>query len=161
MAKWRDVKQKKINNKTKTTNKTQETKIDSCASLLSRLKAFLTDSFLITTPIIYIVMYLVLGGGEEFAQNRSFGWSLILGVIALIIIFFWYVKSETPGMKAYSLKIVNHNLKRVSFFQAIIRYIVTLLAISSIFLLLIPFFRKDRKTLQDIISNTLIIETNE
>ncbi len=157
MPKWRDVKQNKVSSK-KENSKKQEASKSSCASLLSRFKAFLTDSFLITTPITYIVMYLILGGGTGFADNRVLGWSLILGSTAFIIIFFWYVKFQTPGMKAYSLKIVNLKNKRVSFSQAIIRYFATLFALISLFLIFVPFFNKDKKTFQDIISNTIIID---
>lgn len=156
MPKWRDVKQNRGTSK-KQAPKKQEQK-SSCASLSSRFKAFLTDSFLITTPITYIVMYLVLGGGTEFSENRTFGWGLILGITLLIITFFWSVKFQTPGMKAYDLKIVNQNKERISFIQAIIRYLATLFAMASFFLIFIPYFNKDRKTFQDIISNTIIVD---
>ena len=156
MAKWRDVKQSRIQNE-KSFESNVKSKKNDLASLPSRFKAFLTDSFLITTPITYIVMYLILGGGTAFADNRVFGWSLILGSTALIITFFWYVKFQTPGMKAYSLKIVNNDFNRISFFQAIIRYFATIFAMISFFLLFVPFFNKEKKTFQDIISNTVII----
>lgn len=156
MAKWRDVKQSRIQNE-KSFESNVKSKKNDLASLPSRLKAFLTDSFLITTPITYIVMYLILGGGTAFADNRVFGWSLILGSTAFIITFFWYVKFQTPGMKAYSLKIVNNDFNRISFFQAIIRYFATIFAMISFFLLFVPFFNKEKKTFQDIISKTVII----
>jgi uncharacterized RDD family membrane protein YckC len=156
MAKWRDVKQSRIQNE-KSFESNVKSKKNDLASLPSRFKAFLTDSFLITTPITYIVMYLILGGGTAFADNRVFGWSLILGSTAFIITFFWYVKFQTPGMKAYSLKIINNDFNRISFFQAIIRYFATIFAMISFFLLFVPFFNKEKKTFQDIISNTVII----
>ncbi|AXX96374.1 MULTISPECIES: RDD family protein [Arcobacter] len=156
MAKWRDVKQSRIQNE-KSFESNVKSKKNDLASLPSRFKAFLTDSFLITTPITYIVMYLILGGGTAFADNRVFGWSLILGSTAFIITFFWYVKFQTPGMKAYSLKIVNNDFNRISFFQAIIRYFATIFAMISFFLLFVPFFNKEKKTFQDIISKTVII----
>ena len=156
MAKWRDVKQSRIQNE-KSFESNVKSKKNDLASLPSRFKAFLTDSFLITTPITYIVMYLILGGGTAFADNRVFGWSLILGSTAFIITFFWYVKFQTPGMKAYSLKIVNINHQRISFLQAFVRFLATLFAMISLFLLFVPFFNKEKKTFQDIISNTIII----
>ncbi len=61
-------------------------------------------------------------------------------------------------MKAYSLKIVNSKKERITFIQAIIRYLATLFAIGSFFLMFIPFFNKDKKTFQDLISNTIIID---
>ena len=155
MAKWRDVKQNR--NQQKESVETIKSPKSDLASLPSRLKAFLTDTFLITTPIIYIVMYIILGGREDFANNMILGWVLIFGPIAFIITFLWYVKFQTPGMKAYSIRIVNQSYKRISFSQAIIRFCATLFAIASLFLLFTPFFNKDKKTFQDILSNTTII----
>jgi len=57
MAKWRDVKQNRI--KHENDSITDESQYSDLASLPSRLKAFLTDTFLITTPIFYIVIYLL------------------------------------------------------------------------------------------------------
>ncbi len=155
MAKWRDIKKKKKEKKEISFSLEDEVK---SSSLGLRFKAFLTDSFLITTPITYIVMYLILGGGDDFAQNRLLGWSLILGITALFIIFFWYVKEQTPGMKAYGLKILTLDKKRVSFMQSLFRFIATLFALVSFFLLFTPFFNKEKKSFQDIISKTIIIE---
>lgn len=156
MAKWRDVKQKKVSSKKEEAIKQESS--NSCASLFIRFKAFLTDSFLITTPITYIVMYLVLGGGTEFSENRTLGWGLILSITLLIITFFWAAKFQTPGMKAYDLKIVNLKKERISFIQAFLRYFATLFAMISIFLMFVPFFNKEKKTFQDIISSTIIVE---
>ena len=156
MAKWRDVKQNRIQEtKVETINKSSR---DELASLPSRLKAFLTDTFLITTPILYIVIYLVMGSGEEFSQNRSLGWGIIFTVHALIILIFWLKNGQTPGLKAYDIKLVDNLTKqRVSVIQFLIRYLTTLFAVVSIFLLFVPFFNKDKKTFQDILSNTIII----
>ena len=156
MAKWRDVKQNRIQEtKVETINKSSR---DELASLPSRLKAFLTDTFLITTPILYIVIYLVMGSGEEFSQNRSLGWGIIFTVHALIILIFWLKNGQTPGLKAYDIKLVDNLTKqRVSVIQVLVRYITTLTAVVSIFLLFVPFFNKDKKTFQDILSNTIII----
>ena len=158
MSKWRDVKHNKIQKRNIESIKNSSK--DNLASIPSRLKAFLTDSFLITTPIVYIVMYMILGGREGFADNMILGWVLIFGPIAFIITFLWYVKFQTPGMKAYSLRIVNQSHKRISFLQAIIRFCATLFAIASLFLLFVPFFNKEKKTFQDILSNTIIINDN-
>ena len=156
MAKWRDVKQNRIQEtKVETINKSSR---DELASLPSRLKAFLTDTFLITTPILYIVIYLVMGSGEDFAQNRSLGWGIIFAVHGSIILIFWLKNGQTPGLKAYDIKLVDNLTKqRVSVIQVLVRYLTTLFAVVSIFLLFVPFFNKDKKTFQDILSNTIII----
>lgn len=156
MAKWRDVKQNRTQKKN--TDSIKNSSKDDLASIPSRLKAFLTDTFLITTPIFYIVIYLIMGSGEEFSQNRSLGWGIIFGVHATIILIFWLKNGQTPGLKAYDIKLVDNITKqRVSVIQVIVRYITTLFAVVSIFLLFIPFFNKDKKTFQDILSNTIII----
>jgi uncharacterized RDD family membrane protein YckC len=157
MSKWRDVKQNKVKEK-KSVNSNIKSPKNDLASLGLRLKAFLTDTFLITTPILYIVIYLIMGSGEEFAQNRTLGWGIIFSVHALIILIFWLKNGQTPGLRAYEIKLVDTNTRqRVSVVQVLIRYITTLFAVISIFLLFLPFFNKDKKTIQDIFSNTIII----
>ena len=157
MAKWRDIKQnRKIN--TQKDSKENLTLIES-SSIPSRLKAFLTDTFLITTPIFYIVIYFIMGSGEEFAQNRPLGWAIIFISHFFIISIFWLKNGQTPGLRAYECKLVDYKTKqRVSLLQVCIRYIITTLSIISIFLLFIPFFRQDKKTIQDIFSSTIIID---
>ncbi len=156
MAKWRDVKQNRVQQEKSV--ETIKSSSDDLASLPSRLKAFLTDTFLITTPIFYIVIYLIMGSGAEFAQNRTLGWGIIFSVHALLILIFWLKNGQTPGLKAYDLKLVdNFSKQRVSVKQVVIRYITTLIAVISIFLLFVPFFNKNKKTFQDILSNTIII----
>ncbi len=158
MSKWRDVKQNRVQNKVVNDSKVKSPKSD-LASLGLRLKAFLTDTFLITTPILYIVIYLIMGSGEDFAQNRSLGWGIIFAVHASIILIFWLKNGQTPGLRAYEIKLVDSITKqRVSVIQVLIRYVTTLFAVVSIFLLFLPFFNKDKKTIQDIFSNTIIID---
>ena len=157
MAKWRDVKQNRVKNSENFSSIGKASK-DNLASLPSRLKAFLTDTFLITTPILYIVIYLIMGSGAEFAQNRSLGWGIIFSFHAIIILIFWLKNGQTPGLKAYDIKLVDNTTKqRVSVIQVLIRYVTTLFAVISLFLLFVPFFNKDKKTFQDILSNTVII----
>ena len=157
MAKWRDVKQNRGLEEKSNNSKIKSPKSD-LASLPSRLKAFLLDTFLITTPILYIVIYLIMGSGEEFSQNRAMGWGIIFFVYSMIILILWLKNGQTPGLKAYDIKLVDNLTKqRVSVIQVLVRYITTLFAVVSIFLLFTPFFNKDKKTFQDILSNTIII----
>ncbi|MBU0924762.1 RDD family protein [bacterium] len=157
MAKWRDVKQNKVQVEKSIKTNIKSPKSD-LASLGSRLKAFLLDTFLITTPILYVVIYLIMGSGEDFAQNRSLGWGIIFAVHASIILIFWLKNGQTPGLKAYEIKLVDASSKqRVTVTQVLIRYVATLVCVVSIFLLFFPFFNKDKKTFQDLFSNTIII----
>lgn len=48
------------------------------ASSGSKIKAFLTDSFMLVMPIMYVVFYLIMGGREGFAEHKALGWLYIL-----------------------------------------------------------------------------------
>ncbi|EQD90034.1 hypothetical protein HPSA50_0430 [Helicobacter pylori SouthAfrica50] len=36
-----------------------------------RLKAFITDVFMIYTPMLYIMSYMILGSAKDFRENQS------------------------------------------------------------------------------------------
>ena len=156
MSKWRDVKQ---NRAEKYVSKKVLHSPLNFVSIAKRFKAFLTDTFLITTPILYIVIYLVMGSGQEFSENRSLGWGIIFTIHFVIIAIFWLINGQTPGLKAYDLKLVDAKTgNRVSILQTVIRYAATLFSIISIFFIFAPFVNKEKNTFQDIVSNTKIIE---
>ena len=160
MGRWRDAKQgRKTQSKPSPKQENIAPSFTPCASLFTRFKAFTTDSFLIATPIIYIVMYLIMGGGDNFAANLAIGWLFIFIIHIPIMLFFWIKKGQSPGMKAYELKIVHAQTQgKISFMQAFVRYATTTFAIVSIFLIFLPYFRKDRRTFQDLFSNTILID---
>ncbi|MDX4035131.1 RDD family protein [Aliarcobacter skirrowii] len=159
MAKWRDVKQNRAKNiKAKTVLQSSSNFVP----LFTRFKAFLTDFFLITTPILYIVIYLIMGGGVEFSQNRLAGWAIILFTVLFIIAIFWLKSGQTPGLKAYDLKLVDRETKsRITVMQVLIRYFVTLFSIILFAPLFFAYFNKDRKTIQDILSKTDIVNEKD
>lgn len=157
MARWRDIKQNRVKKDEKILKKSLVSTPSS--SLFSRFKAFLIDTFLITMPIFYIVIYLIMGSGDNFAQNRTLGWSIIFAIHIVAILIFWLKKAQTPGLKAYDLKLVDSNSNnKITFFQAILRYFATTFSIISIFFLFTPYFNRDKKTFQDIVSSTKIID---
>lgn len=158
MSRWRDIKQNKLVQEEQVVNQEPKDEI-TCAPVLSRIKAFITDTFLITTPIFYVVIYLVMGGGESFSQFRIEGWALILLVHLSIVLAFWLKTGQTPGMKAYDVKVINNKTKgKISILSGIIRYFILLICMISIFGMFTVYFRKDKKTFQDIFSNTSIVE---
>lgn len=151
MARWRDIKNNKVE---KTTDENILETSSKPISLFTRFKAFIVDSFMITMPIMYFVVYVIMGSGDNFSQNKVFGWTIILALHALVILNFLIIKKETPGMRAYNLKLIHTDPeKKINIFQIIVRYIIMIISSITIFGLL-PFFRKDRKTFQDLFSNT-------
>jgi uncharacterized RDD family membrane protein YckC len=161
MARWRDIKKGDIQNKSyKTTiNNTATT---SCCNvpLLVRFKAFITDTFMLTMPLIYIVFYFVMGSREEFALHKMMGWVYILMPHFILIFSLWYFKQQTPGLKAYELSLVDSNTgQKPSVVSLINRYIQTLISIFLILPLFYPYINKQKKTFQDILSGTCIKHT--
>ncbi len=155
MSRWRDVKKGKVKSKEESVAKTLPNII--CAPILSRIKAFITDMFMLMMPIMYITTYIIMGGKDDFQSSEIARW-LTMTIFGLITILFWTKKGQTPGFKAYSIKLVDSTTKEtVSFIKATIRYLLFLVSAISIIGAILPFFRKDRKTFQDLVTNTCVI----
>ena len=153
MARWRDVKKGKIEHKN-----IDSQEIVKSSPILIRLKSFLVDTFMITMPIMYIVTYLIIGSLKDFSENRLFGWSLILIPHLIIIVFMWYKNSQTVGMKAYNIILVNFkDKKNIGLIQAFSRYIFMTISLFTIIPLFITLFTKDKRAIYDILSGTIII----
>jgi len=150
MAKNKNIKKNNLSNK--------NDKFKKYALVSTQIKAVIVDLFMLIMPLMYISIYLLLGGREGFALNMLLGWSYILIPYLIISIAFLVLKGQTPGLKAYEIKLVNNlNYKNASIIQVIIRQILSIIVTASIIGLLIPFFRKDNRTIQDIIASTAII----
>jgi len=157
MARWRKIKKGKIvQNEEKTTEVTTVIENQS-ASPLFRLKAFITDMFMIMMPIMYIATYIVLDGKDSFQGSETARW-LTMALYGTIVIIFWVKKGQTPGFKAYDLILVSDKDKKtLGIVSATLRYFMFIVSAISIIGFLLPFFRKDKKTFQDLVMNTSVI----
>jgi len=127
------------------------------ATIPDRIKAFITDMFMIYVPILYIITYGVMGGKEEFQASDM---APFIGVILYGIIYslFLYKSGQTPGKKAYTIKVVDaKTFQNLSLSQAILRFICFLLSATTLFGLFLPFYRKDKRSLHDLMVNTAVI----
>jgi len=157
MARWRDIKKGKIKKKEILPNTIDKFKDN--ASVMTQIKAVITDVFMLVMPLMYVSIYILLGGREGFASNMLLGWGYILAPYLIISVIFLILKGQTPGLKAYDIKLVNaSNHNKANLFQIIIRQFLSILITTSIIGLLFPFFRKDSRTIQDIIASTTIIK---
>jgi len=128
------------------------------ASKSSKLKAFLTDAFMLVMPIMYIVFYLVMGGREGFAEHKALGWLYILVPLVLVQTAFMYKTGQTPGYRAYEITLIDESTgRKPSLFIIFFRNTMAILSLFTIFGWLMMFFRKDSKTLHDLLSNTAVI----
>jgi len=127
------------------------------AKTTDRIKAFITDMFMIYIPILYIITYLVMGGKEAFQTSDI---APFIGVLlyGTIYSFFLYKTGQTPGKKAYKIKVIDAKThENISFVQAFIRFVAFLFSTTILFGLLVIFYRKDKKSLHDILANTIVI----
>jgi len=114
-----------------------------------KIKAFLTDAFMLLMPIMYVVFYLVMDGREDFAKHKMLGWIYILGPLVIVQTLFMYKTGQTPGYRAY---------KRPSLLIILFRNLAAILSLFSLVGWVVMFFRKDKKTLHDLLSATAVVK---
>ncbi len=162
MMRWRDVKQNKT---PKTVQPKPQKSTFPYAAIPDRIKAFITDAFLLSMPLFYIVIYLVFDGlrGENGVEaHRMETWLFVLIPLGIIVSLFWMKTGQTPGMKAHNLKLIDNNTKeKPSFAVAMTRYFFFNVAFFSILGIMMSFFRKDKRGLQDLLSGTSIIKVSD
>lgn len=132
------------------------------ASSRDKIKAFLTDAFMLVMPILYVVIYLVMDGREDFAQHRVFGWLAFLGPLVLVQTVFMYLKGQTPGYRAYNITLIDEKTQeKPSLFVIVFRNLCAILSLLTLMGWALMFFRKDSKTLHDLLSATALVKTDE
>jgi len=127
------------------------------ARFVDRVKALITDMFMIYAPILYAITYVVLNGKDDFqsSQIAQLSGVLLYGVIYAILLS---RSGQTPGKKAYEIKVVDAKTgKNLSFFRAFVRFVAFLLSATILLGLFVQFFRKDNRTLHDLIAGSIVI----
>lgn len=128
------------------------------ASAGLKIKAFLTDAFMLLMPIMYVVFYLVMDGREDFAEHKMLGWFYILLPLVIVQTLFMYLTGQTPGYRAYNITLVDiHTKEKPSLFVIIFRNLAAVLSFFTLFGWVLMFFRKDHKTLHDLLSATAVV----
>ena len=157
MARWRDTKKGNTTKKMDHKDQPKDLVPNQSASPLFRIKAFITDMFMIMMPIMYITTYIVLDGKDSFQGSEMARW-ITMGIYGLIVVVLWVKKGQTPGFKAYDLILIDDKTKKtLGFISALLRYFMFIISAISIIGVLLPFFRKDKKTFQDLVMNTSVI----
>jgi len=143
--------------KNKKTPDTQESQKLIYAPYSYRVKAFITDMFMIYAPILYLITYVAMSGKDDFqsSQLAPFIGVSLYGIIYAILLSIF---GQTPGKKAYEIKVVDAKTgENLSFFRAIFRFIVFLFTATTLLGLFVPFYRRDKKALHDLICGTLVV----
>jgi uncharacterized RDD family membrane protein YckC len=159
VARWRDVKK----GETKPSNRDIDTKTKpslkegEIAPIPMRIKAFIVDMFMIMMPILYILTYVFLDGKDDY-QGSTIAQMVGTMMYGFAVSIFLYKSGQTPGMKAYEIKVVQQDSdEKLGFIQAFWRYIAFLISGSLVVGLFIAFTRDDKRTFHDIISNSRLI----
>ena len=151
---FRDIKQ----GKKRETEKKKPHPARNYAKASTKIKAFLTDSFMLLMPIMYLVFYLVMNGREDFREHMLMGWIYILLPLIIVQTLFMAKSGQTPGYRNYNLEIIDDVTgKRPGIGMILFRNFCAILSFFSLFGWLMMFFRKDAKTLHDLLSRTAII----
>ncbi len=127
------------------------------ARYIDRIKAFITDLFMVYAPILYITTYLIMDGKDDFQASELaplFGVTLYGFIYAFLVGKF----GQTPGKRAYELKVVDGKTgKLIGFFRSFWRFVVFLFTATTLLGLFLPFYRKDRKGLHDLVCGTIVV----
>jgi len=150
---------RKLKKQSKQLKPTKEkfTKNVNYANYTDRVKALITDLFMIYIPILYIITYVILGTKEDFqtSQLAQFSGVVLYGLIYAVLLSKF---AQTPGKKAYSIKVVDAaSFEQISFFRALFRFIAFLFSCTIILGLFVPFFRKDKRSMHDLLAKTSVI----
>jgi uncharacterized RDD family membrane protein YckC len=157
---FRKIKQNKADPAT-TLPKQMETSPFAYANAKMKMKAFLTDTFMLMMPVMYIVVYLVMGSLQAFSQHRLLGWIYIFVPLVVIQTLFMGISAQTPGYRAYGLKVIDtHTGKKPSWGITLFRNLAAILSALTVIGWLMMFFRKDSRTLHDLLSGTAVIVTS-
>lgn len=152
---FRDIKQKRVS---QVGNKNDPRVLHRHASKANRIKAVITDSFMLVMPLTYIVFYFIFEGREGFGEHKMLGWIYILLPLIIIQILFMAKSKygQTPGMRAYNLALIDLKTREKPKTGIIVyRQMLSLL---SFFVLgwITMFFRKDCRTLHELLSDTTL-----
>ncbi len=131
------------------------------ARYTDRIKAFITDMFMIYIPILYIITYIFMDGAADF-QDSQLAPLLGVSIYGLVYAVLLAKYGQTPGKKAYHIKVINSKThENISYFMAFIRFFAFLFTATTLLGLLLPLYREDKKSLHDILASTVVVEIQE
>ncbi len=165
MVQWLSSPALEVTNPLKLMSKIQKTssksnQISSSNHLIfMRFKAFVTDIFMIYTPLLYIMTYIVLGSAQSFRENQSAIFICIF-LYGFISSAFFAAKSQTPGYRYMGLILQTKDNKNPTLLLALLRFFIWLLSMSLLIGLLFPFFHPQKITLHDLICRTKVLKNS-
>ncbi|TLD82066.1 RDD family protein [Helicobacter sp. MIT 05-5293] len=125
-----------------------------------RIKAFITDMFMINMPILYLTTYIFLDGKDAFTQNQSaiLACGLCYGIIIALFLAF---SAQTPGYRYMRIKLLKDDEQKVGFIRAFVRYLLWIVGTTFLFGLVMGILRRDGKCFHDWLCSTQIFPVLE
>lgn len=142
------------------------------ANFASRMLSFFTDIFMIGMPISIFIT--ILFGKEQMNQTSAIDLLAnpemhheapdptvsILQIVLMMgaFILFWHLNGQTPGKRFTKTKVVDaKTFTKPSLFQLILRFLGYFLSFITIIGFFTGLFRRDKRTLHDLLSRTCVI----
>lgn len=128
-------------------------------SLLRQLAAVLYDSILVCSLLFVATLIgVAFRGGTAFPAGDLI-YTVYLGIVGLgFYAWFWIHGGQTLGMKAWKIRLISDNGRKVSLNQALIRGLTAILSTLCFGLgYLWVFISEDKLTWQDLASGTRLI----
>ncbi len=106
---------------------------------------------------ILIILFILV---SFMVESNSILYSICMSVVTLYYTLFESSKRQgTPGKIYHKLKVINENGTRISVLKAFLRVLLKYVSILLLFLgIFMIYFRKDRKSLHDIILKTQVVK---
>lgn len=143
------------------------------ASFWSRALGFITDIFMIGLPISLIIIFLfgydqthTAGGIDVLMQNKEALKNPPNPLVSIIQLFLfmsisvllWHKSGQTPGKKMAHIRVVDaRTLGNAPYWKLILRFIGYFLSLITVVGFFIGLFRRDKRTLHDLLSGTAVI----
>ncbi len=123
------------------------------AHIFRRLMAALYDTFLVLALLVLMSFPVVMTMGESLqsGMNQMFYQAYIFLIIYAYFMGFWLKSGQTLGQKVWRIILLDENQRKLSFLQANMHFFSSLFSWLVLGFVL-GLFRKDRKTLQDLLS---------
>ena len=97
--------------------------------LLRHLAVIIYD-FLLLVALLFLATALLLpfNGGKAFSHQQVFYFLYLLAVSFFFYGWFWTHGGQTLGLRAWKVKLLTDNFERVTWRQALVRFVVSLLS---------------------------------
>jgi uncharacterized RDD family membrane protein YckC len=126
---------------------------------IRRLAALIYDLLLLAGVLFAaIALLLWLRGGTGLAPQEPAFRAYLLGVSFFFVGWFWVHGGQTPGMRAWKIRLVDANGGRLGWTRAALRFCAALFSLSLFGLgFLWAFFRRDKRCWHDLLARTTVV----